>query len=249
MAQPELAVAPVDGAPVRDGSDAIRAIAGAALAIAGQETREATIAEIVRRAREAVPSCDDVGITLIRSRGRTEIPVAGGLAAACVPLLFDPQIGPCRGVLDHAELVHIADTKDEERWPEFAAHAASLGVGSVLAAPMAAARGAIGVLSFVAAATCAFDEHDALVGSAYATHAGIALAHAELEANLRVGLQTREEIGRAVGILMERHRITAVGAFDMLVVASQHSHRKLRDVATWMNETGEDPAALTRTRA
>jgi hypothetical protein len=30
----------------------------------------------------------------------------------------------------------------------------------------------------------------------------------------------------------------------MLVVASQHSHRKLRDVALWMNETGEDPAAL-----
>lgn len=249
MAQPELAVASTDGTPARPDADAVRNLAAAALAIAGQEDPAATVAEIARQARVAVSSSDDVGITLVRSRGRFESPVAGGLAAACLPLLLDAESGPCREIREMSGPVHIADTKDEARWHEFATRAASLGVGSVLAVPMPGARGPIGLLSYLATATSAFDEQDVLLGTAYATHAGIELAHAELESNLRVGLQTREEIGRAVGILMERHRITAEAAFDMLVVASQHSHRKLRDVAVWMNETGEDPVALTRTRA
>ena len=67
--------------------------------------------------------------------------------------------------------------------------------------------------------------------------------YADLEANLRIGLETRELVGRAVGILMERHRVTAQLAFDMLVTASQESHRKLRDIAAQVTETGEDPTA------
>ncbi|HZC72634.1 MAG TPA: GAF and ANTAR domain-containing protein [Jatrophihabitans sp.] len=248
MAQPELAVAPVEGTTVQQRAD-VGAMTAATLALAGQEDPEATLVEIGQWARRVLPTSDEIGVTLIRSRGRIETPIATGLAAACVPLLLDPDVGPCRSLRDVVEPVHIANTTDEQRWPQFAARAASLSVGSVLAVPMSATRGTVGLLSFVAAATSAFDEQAALIGAAYATHAGIALTHIELETNLRVGLQTREEIGRAVGILMERHRITAAAAFDMLVVASQHSHRKLRDVAAWMNETGEDPAALTRTRA
>jgi GAF domain-containing protein len=136
----------------------------------------------------------------------------------------------------------------EQRWPRFARRAAGLGVGSLLAVPLTTPRGTIGALNLYAARPGAFDDDDELTAVAYATHAAIALANAELESNLRTGLATREEIGRAVGILMERHRITASAAFDMLVVASQHSHRKLRDVAAWMNETGEDLAALIRAK-
>ena len=247
MAPAELVLASVDGTPGVQRFE-VGAIAAAALALAEQETPEATVAEIVRQARELVPRGDDIAITLVRSRGRIETPIASGLAAVCVPLLLAPEIGRFRGTPDTAEPVHVRDMNDEQRWPEFAQRATARGVSSVLAAPMRAARGTVGLLTFAAASADAFDEQDVLVAAAYATHAGIALVHAELETNLRVGLQTREEIGRAVGILMERHRVTAAAAFDMLVVASQHSHRKLRDVAAWMNETGEDPAALTRTR-
>jgi AmiR/NasT family two-component response regulator len=70
--------------------------------------------------------------------------------------------------------------------------------------------------------------------------------HAELEANLRLGLASREEVGRAVGILMERHRLTSAAAFDRLVETSQRTHRKVRDVARWVNDTGEDPEAMSQ---
>jgi AmiR/NasT family two-component response regulator len=46
-----------------------------------------------------------------------------------------------------------------------------------------------------------------------------------------------------VGILMERERITAEQAFDVLRRASNHLHLKLRDVARNLIDTGEEPDA------
>jgi AmiR/NasT family two-component response regulator len=58
-----------------------------------------------------------------------------------------------------------------------------------------------------------------------------------------LALGTREVIGQAQGILMERERITPGQAFDILRHASQHLNRKLRDVAQDLVDTGERPEA------
>jgi AmiR/NasT family two-component response regulator len=52
---------------------------------------------------------------------------------------------------------------------------------------------------------------------------------------------TREIIGEAKGILMERERITSDQAFDVLRRASQHLNLKLRDIAQSLVDTGERP--------
>lgn len=49
---------------------------------------------------------------------------------------------------------------------------------------------------------------------------------------LHQALETRRTIGVAIGILMERHGISDEAGFQMLVSASQVTHRKLRDIAT-----------------
>jgi AmiR/NasT family two-component response regulator len=59
--------------------------------------------------------------------------------------------------------------------------------------------------------------------------------------NLNAALGTRETIGEALGILMERERITADQAFDVLRRASQHLNVKLRDIAQNLVDTGETP--------
>ena len=127
----------------------------------------------------------------------------------------------------------------------FTAGVAELGVRSILVIPLSP-RGVNAAVSMYANSEDAFDADEEFVGRAFAAHAGIALAHAELEANLRTALQSRERIGQAVGILMERHRITATQAFDLLVYASQRTHRKLRDLANWVVATGEDPHRLVK---
>ena len=59
---------------------------------------------------------------------------------------------------------------------------------------------------------------------------------------LQLALETRDVIGQAKGILMERFRITADEAFDLLRAASQHSNRKLNALAADLAATGQWPA-------
>jgi len=63
--------------------------------------------------------------------------------------------------------------------------------------------------------------------------------------HLQTALISRELIGQAQGILMERERITAEQAFDLLRRSSQHLNRRLRDVAQELIDTGNDPSGTT----
>ena len=94
----------------------------------------------------------------------------------------------------------------------------------------------------------AFGATDRAQGQLFATLARLALDFAEERAsderrtgNLIEALRTRELVGQAQGILMERERITADQAFDVLRRASQHMNIKLREVAATLVETGESP--------
>ncbi|MCU1451107.1 MAG: uncharacterized protein JWP02_3277 [Acidimicrobiales bacterium] len=58
---------------------------------------------------------------------------------------------------------------------------------------------------------------------------------------LEEALLSRDVIGQAKGILMERLRLTPDQAFEHLRLASQHSNRKLRDLAAHVAETGQWP--------
>jgi AmiR/NasT family two-component response regulator len=60
-------------------------------------------------------------------------------------------------------------------------------------------------------------------------------------ASLHRGLGTRDVIGQAKGILMERRRLSAGDAFDVLRRASQRLNRRVVDVAQHLADTGELP--------
>jgi AmiR/NasT family two-component response regulator len=63
--------------------------------------------------------------------------------------------------------------------------------------------------------------------------------------DLQQALQSRDVIGQAKGILMERLKVTPEDAFDLLRRSSQHLNIKLREAARDLTETGE--FAMTRT--
>ncbi|WP_268766569.1 ANTAR domain-containing protein [Jatrophihabitans endophyticus] len=58
-------------------------------------------------------------------------------------------------------------------------------------------------------------------------------------ANLLIALGSRDVIGQAKGILMERFKIGAIEAFRLMVAASQRRHVKVRDIAEELTRTGE----------
>jgi len=67
-------------------------------------------------------------------------------------------------------------------------------------------------------------------------------------AHLQLALATNREISQAIGILMSAYKLTSQQGFELLRTASQHTHRKLREVAAEVCVTGmlELPAPRTR---
>jgi GAF domain-containing protein len=228
--------------------DPITTLADVASSLAKQQSPEAMMQQVVTEAVAAIPGCDEVGITIVRADGRLETPAATGeIAAKCDQIQYNHREGPCLDAFRSNRIVRVDDLASDTRWPQFALAAADLGICGLLALPLNAPRNLMGALNLYALQPNAFDDPEVeRIAAAFVTHAAIAIMHAELEANLRIGMESREEIGRAVGILMERHRITASVAFERLVSASQRTHRKLREVAHWVNDTGEDPEQLSR---
>jgi AmiR/NasT family two-component response regulator len=58
---------------------------------------------------------------------------------------------------------------------------------------------------------------------------------------LQAALRSSREIGMAMGIVMERHRLTPDRAFLVLQRISQRRNLTLRDVAEHIVQTGEEP--------
>lgn len=70
--------------------------------------------------------------------------------------------------------------------------------------------------------------------------AELKLARERVE-HLELAVQSNRRIGMAVGVLIERLKISPEAAFDVLRDASSRSNRKLRDIADEVVLTGEIP--------
>jgi len=79
------------------------------------------------------------------------------------------------------------------------------------------------------------------VATVVARHAAATLVLARKAEHLELALVTRQEIGQAVGILMERYGLSADAAFAYLRRLSQNGNVKLRDLAEQLRRTGRLP--------
>lgn len=77
----------------------------------------------------------------------------------------------------------------------------------------------------------------------FAAHAAVAAAQTRTRTELLGAVQTRDVIGQAKGILMERHKMTSSQAFALLVKTSQNTNIPLRQVADQIADTGENPTS------
>jgi hypothetical protein len=59
-------------------------------------------------------------------------------------------------------------------------------------------------------------------------------------------LASNRVIGAAIGIMMQKYLLTNAQAFQLMVTASQHTNRKLRDLADRVVETGALPVPDAR---
>ncbi len=78
------------------------------------------------------------------------------------------------------------------------------------------------------------DESSAEVAEVFAAQAALAMGKARAIHQLEEGMRSRQRIGVAVGILMQRYSMSEERAFAYLVRESSHGNKKLRDVAAEM---------------
>ena len=212
-----------------------------------QPSLEATVDEAVRQAVELMPGCDYAGVSWLQEGQPIEtLASTDDIAALLDKAQFELGEGPAVESLWDGETCWIEDMQAETRWPRFTVRAAQLGVRSMLSCQLLSPRQTSAALNLYARQTAALDEDSAAIIQVFAAHASIALTHRRTESGLRSAVETRGTIGQAIGILIERHKVSPERAFDLLVRASQRSHVKLRDLATYVVETGVDPDAAAR---
>ena len=108
------------------------------------------------------------------------------------------------------------------------------GVAALMAFHLFAQDGSAGALNLYSSEANSFDESTTDAGRLFAAEAALVLHGAQRIQGLHTALSSRDVIGQAKGILMERFGIDRQQAFSMLVESSQHTNMKLAKVAEWL---------------
>jgi GAF domain-containing protein len=156
--------------------------------------------------------------------------------------------GPCLDAVEATSQVLVTDLGTDARWPRFAAEATPLGVRSMLCTPLAVQGTVLGSLSLASAEPDAFDDESMALAAVFAAHATLALLGVLQVRDLAAMADTRDLIGQAKGIVMERYKLSSDAAFQLLVATSQHTNIKLRQVCQRLADTGELPELTTPLR-
>lgn len=210
-----------------------------------------TLQAVVDQAVAAIEGCDFAGIFTVNGEEVTTAVHSDPLVIAIDGLQQMTGEGPCLDAIGQRTTVYAEDLADDSRWPTFGPEASAAGARCALAYHLYA-EGTLGALNLYARYPRAFGATDRAKGLIFATLSGLALGGARSHEdehrradNLNQALATRELIGQAQGILMERERITSDQAFDILRRASQHLNVRLREVAQDLVDTGDRPATRT----
>lgn len=201
---------------------------------------DATMQTAVELATSNVPGCDAAGISLATRDGGIRTPAASDSFVLDCDLLQDQlRQGPCLEAAWEETVVHSPDVAADERWPDWGQKvAAEHGIGSVLCLKLFTHEDVLGALNLYSRDTHVFDADGLDEATALAAHIAIAVSSAETQQQLREAIDTRTLIGQAVGIVMERYRLDAGTAFQVLVRTSSHANVKVRDIAAELVETG-----------
>jgi ANTAR domain/GAF domain len=214
-----------------------------------EHSLESVLQRVTDLATAVLPGEPITSVTVVE-RGRPATAAASGdLALTLDETQYRLGSGPCLSAAMTGRPSELLNTRAATAWPEFAAHAAERGCGSVLSFPFPAPERVPGALNVYARRFTVSDPGTLDLLSRFATYAVVPVSNmylyenaVEKAAHLWTALDSRPVIDQAKGILMERFKLTADQAFQVLTRVSMESNTKVRDVAERFVRTGELPA-------
>lgn len=198
-------------------------------------TIDDTLAGVTATAITLLPSVDSADVLIITD------PDQHRSLAATSPLAIDldglqrrHRQGPCLDAAVGETMVVCNDLREDPRWPQYSASALQAGVHATLSFQLythhqhPTQRAAFNLFSRQRGA---FDPEAQAVAAMLATHAAIMLIAQDREAQFQSALASRDAIGQAKGMIMERFGVDATRAFELLKKLSQDTNTRLVDVA------------------
>jgi GAF domain-containing protein len=194
-----------------------------------------------------LPGNSEASVTLLVQQRPSTVVATGQLAVDLDEGQYECGPGPCLHAAATQVIAEIPDTRSETRWPDHARRAAEHGNLSSLSVPLVIDEPQVsGSLNIHARQSNAFDRASRSAATWFAPYAAVAAGNLsryrralKRAADLEAALASRAVIEQAKGILMERHAVTAHGAFHTLVRASIHIHITVRRLAEHLVRTGE----------
>jgi transcriptional regulator with GAF, ATPase, and Fis domain len=199
---------------------------------------ETVIAELAEHAAVEIPGAQYAGITITRNGKHIDTPAATHV----YPMLLDKiqqrhAEGPCLTAAWEEKTIHVPDLETEERFPLYRQDAlAETPIRSIMAFQLFIAGETMGALNVYAETPNVFDNESRNVGLVFAAHSSVAWNSARREDQFKQALASRDTIGQAKGMIMERYGVNAVQAFELLRKLSQDSNVPLIKVAAELVE-------------
>jgi hypothetical protein len=190
-----------------------------------------TLSLLTHAACQNLPAVDYASMSIRYPDGRLEtVGATDEVPVQSDKLQYLYREGPCYEAVTEGHPLISGDIATDPRWPRYGPEAAQFGVGAQFALQVYDNKDSRGALNLYARAKNAFDgEHDLV--RLFGVYAATVLGYAREVDQLKRALATRGEIGRAVGIVMERYGLSADRAFDFLIRISQTGNVKLHVVA------------------
>ncbi|BBY45866.1 GAF and ANTAR domain-containing protein [Mycolicibacterium celeriflavum] len=212
--------------------DLAERMAELARASAAPRTVDEVLEDVTATAKELIPGADTVGVLLVARGGKFEsLAGTSDLPHELDELQMQFGEGPCVQVALNESIVRTDDFRSEERWPRYAAAAVERDILSGLSVKLYTAERTAGALNMFSTKPHAFDAEDETIGAILAAHAAAAILASREGEQLKSAMSSRDRIGQAKGIIMERYGVDDVRAFEMLKQLSQDSNVKLADIA------------------
>ncbi|WP_116374331.1 GAF and ANTAR domain-containing protein [Mycobacterium sp. MFM001] len=220
------------------GHDVAQRMAELARSVAAPAKVEDVLATVTGTAVELLPGADTAGVLLVSKGGKFEsLFGTSELIYKLDELQAKYNQGPCVDAAHDDLMLRADDFTIETRWPDFSRALAEIGVRSCLSFKLYAGDRTAGALNVFGLKAHAFTAESEALGSVLAAHAAAAILASRHSEQLRSAINSRDVIGQAKGVLMERFNIDALRAFEMLRKLSQDTNVKLAELAQRVVDT------------
>jgi hypothetical protein len=190
-----------------------------------------TLRAITAAAVEVLPEVELASITVRHADGRLQtVAPTNEVLCAVDAAQHELREGPCYDTATDTVHVTAPRLEQDDRLPRYRKVALDAGIRAQAGIRLFESKGSVGALNLYSRTPGVF-ENLGFLGALFAHQSAMALEYAREIGNLRDAVATRQAIGEAVGIVMERYEFTDERAFAFLARLSEHGDVTLPDAA------------------